>query len=72
VQQEGSLHADAVGRYAPDRESGIRSLSAAANDRALEGLDALALTLDDANVDFDRIAGVQLGDVGVSLQLTIQ
>jgi len=56
MEQEGPFHTNPVRRDAPHGEGGICSAAADTNDRALEGLHALALTLDDADVYLHAVA----------------
>src|SRR5205085_5188920 len=60
VHRERPLHADAVRRLA-DRERLAAAGAAAADDRALEDLDALLVALDDAHVHAHGVAGLEGG-----------
>jgi hypothetical protein len=71
VQQEGALHADTVGSSAADGEIGIISTLAHADDRALEFLDALALTLFDAHVHTYLVTGTKDRDVRIISSIKI-
>src|SRR5262249_22981243 len=63
VDREDPLHADAAGGL-PDRERGPRSPSAAAaDDVALEDLDAGLVPLHHPDVDFHPVAGAEGGDL---------
>src|SRR3990170_5005587 len=68
VQQERPLDADAVGDAAY-REVGVDSASPLADDHALERLDALPFSLHDTGHDAHRIAGAEVGDLRVLLEL---
>src|SRR5439155_25164893 len=60
VDREDPLHADAVGSLA-DGERLAAPAAAAAEHGALEDLDALLVTLDDAHVHAHRVARPELG-----------
>jgi hypothetical protein len=66
MQQEGSFHPDSVGCDATHSKGFACSAPSDANEGALEGLHALAFTLDDADVYLDCVARVQLRDTRVS------
>src|SRR6185436_8197127 len=61
VGLEGALDALARGDLAHD-ERGVEALVALGDHHALEGLRALALALDDVDVDDHRVAGREVGD----------
>ena len=60
------LNADAVGNAA-DREGLAAGAVAAGDDGALKGLQALAVALDDLDLDADGVADGELGNVGTEL-----
>ena len=62
VHREGALDADAVADLA-DGEGLAEARALAADDGALEDLDALLGALDDPHVDLQRVAGSEVGDV---------
>src|ERR1700688_1245605 len=57
-----SLDADAVGNF-PDREGGAVCATIDLDHDALEGLDALLLAFDDLDVNANRIADAEFGQV---------
>jgi len=65
VERESTLHAYTVGSDASHGEAGARSIPMHTDDSALKGLHSLALTLYNAQVYFDGIARVQLGDIWI-------
>src|SRR5258708_23571259 len=67
VQQEGALHADAVGDAADGELRTQADLAAERDDHALEHLDALARSLHDLDVDAHRVPGAQHRDLGLLL-----
>ena len=68
MHREGALDAHAEADLA-DREGLAVGRSGAADDGALEDLDAFAVALGDAIMDLDRIAHIERGDVLVDLLL---
>src|SRR5579884_1912431 len=67
MDEEGALDADAVGGDAAHREVLVDAAAAAANDDALEDLNALPVPLDHLGVDTNRVARAELGDVLLEL-----
>src|SRR6185369_14862669 len=65
AQQEGALHADAMGGQAPHGEVGIVAALAHADDDALEFLDALFVAFDDAQMHADVVPRLHGGDLAV-------
>src|SRR5688572_23839449 len=63
VHREGALDADLEADLA-DGEGLAHALAGAADDDALEDLDAGAGALDDVHVHLDGVARTELGDVG--------
>src|SRR5438477_7792584 len=61
---EGALDALARGDLAHDERRGEAAV-ALRDDHALEGLHALPLALDDVDVDDDRVAGREIGDLAL-------
>src|ERR671920_305085 len=62
VDREGALHADAEGDLA-DGEGATDAGALNADHHALEDLDAGAVALDHLDVDLDRVAGPEGGNV---------
>src|ERR1051325_4348878 len=62
VRGEDALDTDAVGDLA-DRERGAHPATATGDADALEGLNALLVTLPNANVHLDGVAGAERGQV---------
>src|SRR5271154_3975351 len=70
MHREDALHADAE-THAAHREGFAEQLTAAAHDHALKRLDALfiALALFQADINFHRIAGTEIGMILANLGL---
>jgi hypothetical protein len=68
VERERPLDTDAE-RLLADRERLTHARALALDDDALEDLDAAALSLDHLEVDANRVAGLELGQVRPQLAL---
>lgn len=63
VEREGFLNSDVV-RYLPDGKRGVREIpTGPLDDDALEHLNSLLVSLNDASVDSDRITRTKRWDV---------
>lgn len=67
LEQERALHGYAMGSKTANSEAGIGAALAQAHERALKNLNALAVSLDDAQMHLDAIARPERRNIAIRL-----